>query len=94
VLDKLIPGLLYLRDDMQLAHIIHSVAAVFIMCMFLGHIYLGTIGMRGAYAAMKTGYVDEHWAEEHHRLWYDDIREGRVPAQRSARTRVLRQPAA
>jgi formate dehydrogenase subunit gamma len=33
---------------------------------------------------MRTGYVDEGWAEEHHRLWLDDIAAGKIPAQRSA----------
>jgi formate dehydrogenase subunit gamma len=33
---------------------------------------------------MKTGYVDEGWAREHHELWYDDIRAGKIPARRSA----------
>ena len=84
VLDKVIPGLAYLRNDMQLANVIHAIAAVFIMAMFLGHIYIGTIGMRGSYAAMKTGYVDEGWAREHHGLWYDDIQAGRIPAERDA----------
>jgi formate dehydrogenase subunit gamma len=51
--------------------------------MFIGHIYMGTIGMRGAYKAMRTGYVDETWAKEHHELWYDDIKSGKIPAQRS-----------
>jgi len=32
---------------------------------------------------MKTGYVDEGWAEEHHRLWAEDIQAGKIPAQRS-----------
>lgn len=41
------------------------------------------IGMKGAYSAMRTGYVDEGWAKEHHQLWYDDIRAGKIPAQRS-----------
>jgi len=49
-----------------------------------GHIYMGTIGMEGAYQGMKTGYVDETWAREHHELWYDDIKAGKIPAQRSA----------
>ena len=40
--------------------------------MSLGHIYLGTIGMGGAYQAMRTGYVDETWAKEHHEYWYND----------------------
>jgi formate dehydrogenase subunit gamma len=83
VLDKLIPGLAYLRGDMQIAHMVHGIATVLMMAMFLGHIYLGTIGMKDAYSAMKTGEVDEGWAREHHALWYEDIRAGRVPARRT-----------
>ena len=82
-LDKLLPGLEYSRGDMQIAHMIHAVSTVLMMCMFLGHIYLGTIGMKDAYKAMKTGYVDEAWAEEHHALWHADIQAGKVPAQRT-----------
>jgi formate dehydrogenase subunit gamma len=51
--------------------------------MFLGHIYIGTIGMRGAYSAMRNGYVDEAWAKEHHEYWYEDVKSGKVPAERS-----------
>ncbi len=83
VLDKLIPGLAYARGDMQVASMIHGVATVLMMAMFIGHIYIGTIGMKDAYGAMKTGYVDEGWAREHHGLWYDDIKAGKVPAQRT-----------
>jgi formate dehydrogenase subunit gamma len=82
-LDKLLPGLAYTRGDMQIAHMIHAVAAVLMIAMFLGHIYLGTLGMKDAYSAMKTGYVDEGWAKEHHALWYEDVRAGKVPAQRT-----------
>lgn len=84
VLDMLIPGLLYERGTMQIAHMVHAVATVVMMVMFMGHIYMGTIGMQGAYKAMRTGYVDETWAKEHHELWYDDIRAGKIPPQRSA----------
>ena len=83
VLDMLIPGLIYERGTMQIASMIHGVAALFMMAMFIGHIYMGTIGMRGAYKAMREGYVDETWAKEHHELWYDDIKAGKIPAQRS-----------
>lgn len=83
VLDKLIPGMAYLRGDMQIAHMIHAAAAVLMMALFIGHIYMGTIGMKGAYSAMRTGYVDEGWAKEHHALWYADIQAGKIPAQRS-----------
>ncbi|WP_372826246.1 formate dehydrogenase subunit gamma [Polaromonas sp.] len=83
VLDKLLPGLVYERGTMQIAHMVHAVATVLMMCMFLGHIYIGTLGMQGAYKAMRTGYVDEGWAKDHHQYWYDDVKAGKIPAQRS-----------
>jgi formate dehydrogenase subunit gamma len=39
--------------------------------------------MQGAFSAMREGYVDETWAKEHHELWYNDIKAGKIPAQRS-----------
>ena len=83
VMDKLIPGLVYERGTMQIAHMVHSVANILMIVMFMGHIYLGWI-TEGAIEGMKTGYVDETWAKEHHELWYDDIKSGKIPAQRSA----------
>lgn len=84
VMDKLVPGLLYERSTMQLAHLVHSVSNILMVLMFMGHIYLGTLGTEGAYQGMKTGYVDETWAKEHHELWLDDVKSGKIPAQRSA----------
>ena len=86
VLDKIVPFLVYERGTMQIAHMIHAVATLLMMAMFIGHIYMGTIGMRGAYKAMRTGYVDETWAKEHHELWYDDVKSGKIPAHRSVTT--------
>ena len=83
VLDKLLPGLAYERGDMQIAHMVHNVGTLLMMCMFTAHIYLGSIGMKDAYKAMQTGYVDEGWARDHHGLWLDDIHAGKVPAQRT-----------
>ncbi len=83
VMDKLIPNLVYERATMQIAHMVHAVSAVLMLCVFSLHIYLGTVGMRGAYKAMRYGYVDEAWAKEHHEYWYDDIRDGKIPAQRT-----------
>ena len=83
VLDKLLPSMVYERGTMQIAHMVHAVATVLMMAMFLGHIYMGTIGMQGAYKAMRTGYVDETWAKEHHELWLNDIQSGKIAAQRS-----------
>jgi formate dehydrogenase subunit gamma len=83
-LDKLVPGFVYTRGEMQVAHMIHATAAILMMAAFLGHIYMGTLGMKGAFSAMRTGYVDEGWAREHHALWAEDIEAGKIPAQRSA----------
>lgn len=77
-LDMLVPGVDYTRGNMQIANVIHLIAAVLVAAASLGHIYMGTIGMEGSYAAMRTGYVDDNWAEEHHDLWYDDIKSGKI----------------
>jgi formate dehydrogenase subunit gamma len=58
------------REMMQTANVVHAIAAVLFLVMGLSHIYLGTIGVEGAYEAMRTGYVDETWAKEHHEFWY------------------------
>ena len=84
VMDKLVPGLDYTRSTMQIAHMVHSVSNILMIVMFMGHIYLGTLGTEGAFQGIKTGYVDETWAKEHHELWYDDVKSGKIPAQRSA----------
>ncbi len=60
------------RGLMQQAHVIHAVASLLFMTLALGHIYMGTIGVEGAYESMRTGYVDEAWAKEHHDFWYQD----------------------
>ena len=65
------PGLGQIRQDMQLAHIVHSIGAILFMSLSLGHIYIGTIGMERAIDGMKSGYVDETWALEHHAYWYE-----------------------
>jgi len=83
VLDKLLPAVDYVRGTMQLSHMVHLTAAVLMICIMGFHIYLGTAGVRGAYTAMRKGYVDEAWAQEHHGYWYEDIKSGKVPAQRS-----------
>ena len=51
---------------MQDAWIWHAGAALLYIAISFGHIYLGTIGLEGSYQAMRTGYVDEVWAKEHH----------------------------
>lgn len=83
VLDMLVPGILYTRSTMQLANVIHLSAAALLAALSVGHIYVGTIGIEGAYTAMRTGYVDDTWAKEHHDLWYEQIQRGEVPRVRT-----------
>jgi formate dehydrogenase subunit gamma len=83
VLDGLVPVYGLTRGEMQISHLVHAVASVLMMAMFMGHIYMATLGVPGAMDAMKTGYVDESWAKEHHELWYDDVKAGKIPAVRS-----------
>lgn len=65
------------RTLMQQANVIHAIAAVLFIAGSLGHIYLGTIGMEGAYESMRQGYVDETWAREHHEYWYNEVMSGK-----------------
>jgi formate dehydrogenase subunit gamma len=65
------------RQVMQGAQMFHAIAAVCFIAASLGHAYLGTIGMEGAYQGMRKGYVDEEWAREHHLYWYEDVKQGK-----------------
>jgi formate dehydrogenase subunit gamma len=64
----------YVTDiaGMQIAQVVHAVIAVLFVALILGHIYIGTLGMEGAFEAMWTGDVDYNWAKEHHDLWLED----------------------
>jgi len=59
-------------DSMQYAEMVHAVIAMLFIAAMLGHIYIGTIGMEGAFEAMGEGTVDVNWAKEHHSLWLED----------------------
>jgi formate dehydrogenase subunit gamma len=59
-------------EGMQLAQIVHSIVAVLFVAAMLAHIYIGTIGMEGAFEAMGAGTVDVNWAREHHSLWLEE----------------------
>ncbi|MGQ0685736.1 formate dehydrogenase subunit gamma [Bradyrhizobium sp.] len=58
-------------EGMQLAQVVHSIVAVLFVAAMLAHIYIGSIGMEGAFEAMGTGSVDVNWAKEHHSLWLE-----------------------
>jgi len=62
------------------ANVVHAIAGIAVVAMSFGHMYLGTIGVEGAYQNMRYGYCDETWAKEHHQLWYEDVKAGRTKA--------------
>ena len=45
-----------------------------LMAIILAHIYIGSVGMEGAYDAMGSGEVDEAWAHQHHSLWLEEVK--------------------
>jgi formate dehydrogenase subunit gamma len=59
-------------ETMQRAEMIHGIVAMLFIATMLAHIYIGTIGMEGAFEAMGSGTVDLNWAKEHHSLWLEE----------------------
>jgi formate dehydrogenase subunit gamma len=78
---------------MQAANVIHLVGALIVICLSLGHIYIGSFGMEGALESMRSGYVDETWAKEHHQLWYEEAKVRQVGGERGAPAGVPGVPA-
>ncbi len=68
-----LPTTLTMTQEMQYATSWHSIMALFMVVVIFGHIYIGTLGMQGAYSAMGSGDVDVNWAKEHHNLWADEV---------------------
>lgn len=59
-------------NGMQIAQYVHSIAGVVMIAIILAHIYIGSLGMEGAYDAMGSGEVDLGWAKAHHSLWVEE----------------------
>ncbi|MFK7860117.1 MAG: formate dehydrogenase subunit gamma [Granulosicoccus sp.] len=60
------------RPQMQQANLIHAVLSLGWTALAVGHVYIGTAGTEGAFEGMKTGYVSEEWAKQHHNIWADE----------------------
>ena len=70
--------------EQQLATVWHGSMAMFMIAVMIAHVYIGTLGMEGAFEAMGSGKVDLNWAREHHDLWVEELEdkgEIRVPAE-------------
>ena len=81
-----LPGNLAPQEEMQLAQAWHAIVAFVLMAIIIGHIYIGTLGMEGAFDAMGNGQVDEAWAHQHHSIWLDEVKARETdPADAAAR---------
>jgi len=67
------------RATMQLMHQIHAIAALIWIVVFFGHAYIGTLGTEGALEGMTTGRVSVEWAQQHHDLWYEEVKHQAAP---------------
>lgn len=63
------------HEEMQYAQLWHAIVGFVLMAIIIAHIYIGTLGMEGAYAAMGSGEVDLNWAKDHHSLWVEEVQE-------------------
>ncbi|WP_226779280.1 formate dehydrogenase subunit gamma [Oceaniglobus trochenteri] len=68
------PAALTPQEEMQYAQLWHAIVSLVLLAIIFGHIYIGTLGMEGAYDAMGSGEVEEQWAREHHSLWLDEVK--------------------
>lgn len=59
-------------NGMQWAQYVHAGVGVLLIAAMLAHIYIGSLGMEGAYDAMGSGEVDLAWAKSHHKLWVEE----------------------
>ena len=68
------PTVLTPHEEMQYAQLWHAIVSLVLTAIILAHIYIGSVGMEGAYDAMGSGEVEEQWAREHHSLWVDEVK--------------------
>lgn len=77
----LFPAYAGTQADWQFYQIIHGVVSALLSAIILAHIYIGSVGMEGAFDAMGTGEVDLNWAKEHHSLWVEEMQGKTASAQ-------------
>ena len=62
-----------LRFLRYLAVIVHPVAALLTIALFMIHLYMGLAIEGGALHSMVRGDVSKAWARAFHRLWYEKV---------------------
>ena len=71
-----LPTELTMLQETQLSVLWHTIVALVLIAIVVGHIYIGSVGMEGAFDAMGSGQVDTNWAREHHSIWADKVSGG------------------
>jgi formate dehydrogenase subunit gamma len=56
-----------------IAVIVHPIAALLTIALFIIHVYMGTAVERGAFSSIVRGDVTRKWAARYHRAWYERI---------------------
>ena len=56
-----------------LCALLHPIAALLTIALFIIHVYMGTAMERGAFGSVIRGDVSQAWAEKHHRSWYESV---------------------
>jgi formate dehydrogenase subunit gamma len=74
-----LPTQLTPMEEMQLSQVWHGIVGLIMIAIILAHIYIGTLGMEGAFDAMGSGKVDENWAREHHNVWVAELKGEPLP---------------
>jgi formate dehydrogenase subunit gamma len=69
-----LPTMLAPQEEMAFASAWHAIVSFVLIAIVVAHIYIGSVGMEGAYGAMGSGEVDEAWAHQHHSIWLDELK--------------------
>ncbi|MEY8097372.1 formate dehydrogenase subunit gamma [Falsihalocynthiibacter sp. S25ZX9] len=72
------------QEEMQYAQLWHAIVSLVLTAIIFAHIYIGSVGMEGAFDAMGSGEVEEQWAREHHSLWVEDVRKAEMQQSKDA----------
>ncbi|MFG1221106.1 formate dehydrogenase subunit gamma [Xanthobacter autotrophicus DSM 597] len=59
-------------EQQRVALLVHAVAAVAIICVWIVHVY-AAIWVKGTISAMTRGQVTGGWAWRHHRKWFREL---------------------
>ncbi len=78
-----LPVMLAPHEEMQYAQLWHAIVSFVLMAIIIAHIYIGSIGMEGAFDAMGSGEVDEAWAHQHHSIWLEEVQEAKAKPSKS-----------